>query len=61
MTSALTTYENRVQEKVELLLSAIDREGSKARNMDMYCMFFGFDVMSQVGELLCKRKEVDPA
>jgi hypothetical protein len=47
---ALSSYEPRIITKVDLLLSRI--EGFKGEPVDIteYAMFFGFDVMGEVGK-----------
>ncbi|KAH9908408.1 cytochrome P450 [Xylariomycetidae sp. FL2044] len=46
---ALNTYEPRITAKVDLLLSRIDGFQGKPIDATKYCMFFGFDVMGDVG------------
>ncbi|KAK8097061.1 hypothetical protein PG999_013005 [Apiospora kogelbergensis] len=46
---ALQTYESRVRAKADLLLSRLVESAGKPIDMTMYGMFYGFDVMSEVG------------
>ncbi|KAK8029550.1 hypothetical protein PG993_010841 [Apiospora rasikravindrae] len=46
---ALQSYEPRVRAKADLLLTRLDENAGKPIDMTMYGMFYGFDVMSEVG------------
>ncbi|KAK8062680.1 cytochrome P450, partial [Apiospora hydei] len=46
---ALQSYEPRVRAKADLLLTRLDENVGKPIDMTMYGMFYGFDVMSEVG------------
>ncbi|UPL01945.1 hypothetical protein LCI18_012879 [Fusarium solani-melongenae] len=46
---ALAVYEDRIVSKVELLLARISDHIGTAIDMSQYAVFFGFDVMGQVG------------
>ncbi|KAF5021007.1 hypothetical protein F66182_6938 [Fusarium sp. NRRL 66182] len=46
---ALAVYEHRIVSKVELLLARIGEHLGKTIDMTQYAVFFGFDVMGQVG------------
>ncbi|KAK6857926.1 hypothetical protein PG995_005625 [Apiospora arundinis] len=46
---ALQSYEPRVRAKADLLLSRLAESAGKPIDMTMYGMFYGFDVMSEVG------------
>ncbi|KAI0480040.1 cytochrome P450 [Xylariaceae sp. FL0804] len=46
---ALASYEPRINAKVDLLLSLIAKSDGKPVNITAYCMFFGFDVMGEIG------------
>ncbi|KAF4949866.1 hypothetical protein FSARC_13368 [Fusarium sarcochroum] len=46
---ALAVYEDRIVSKVELLLARIADHHGTIINMTQYAVFFGFDVMGQVG------------
>jgi hypothetical protein len=48
----LAVYAPRVKAKVDLLLSKIAEHGGRPIDMTEYAMFFGFDVMGDVG--MCK-------
>ncbi|KAK7427043.1 hypothetical protein QQZ08_006470 [Neonectria magnoliae] len=44
-----SVYEDRIVFEVNLLISQIARHQGSSVDMTQYCMFFGFDVMRQVG------------
>ncbi|KAK8137190.1 cytochrome P450 [Apiospora sp. TS-2023a] len=46
---ALNSYEPRVRAKADLLLERLSENAGKPIDMTMYGMFYGFDVMSEVG------------
>ncbi|KAK8079286.1 hypothetical protein PG994_003093 [Apiospora phragmitis] len=46
---ALQSYEPRVRAKADLLLTRLAENAGKPIDMTMYGMFYGFDVMSEVG------------
>lgn len=48
--AAMTVYEPRVLSKVDLLLSRIAKHSGEPINATDYIMFFGFDVMGEIGE-----------
>lgn len=48
---ALAVYQPRVESKAELLLSRIRSSNGDAVNMTDNAMFYGFDVMADVGKL----------
>lgn len=49
MCKALAVYAPRVKAKVDLLLSKIAEHGGQPIDMTEYAMFFGFDVMGDIG------------
>lgn len=49
---AMAIYEPRVTEKVDSLLSKVAAHSGTPMNMTNYIMFFGFDVMGEVGKFL---------
>lgn len=46
---ALAIYAPRVKAKVDLLLSKIAEHSGRPIDMTEYAMFFGFDVMGDIG------------
>ncbi|KAI1859785.1 hypothetical protein JX265_010234 [Neoarthrinium moseri] len=46
---ALSAYEARIVAKVDLLLSRLDAQGENSLDISKYAMFFGFDVMGEIG------------
>ncbi|KAL7811419.1 cytochrome P450 [Trichoderma gracile] len=46
---ALAVYAPRIKTKVDLLLSKIAEQGGRPMDMTEYSMFFGFDVMGEIG------------
>lgn len=45
----MAVYEPRVHSKVDSLLSKVKAHAGKPLDMTLYIMFFGFDVMGDVG------------
>lgn len=43
-------YEPRVASKMDSLLSKVKQHAGKPLDMTMYVMFFGFDVMGDIGK-----------
>lgn len=46
----MAVYEPRVHAKVDSLLSRVRGHAGKPLDMTLYIMFFGFDVMGDVGQ-----------